>query len=204
MTTSEKQGDCCRGSQDAQTHDERNTHARSNESSRIVVSTFPLAANDGCCTTRFARDEVTGTNSPRQIGALGQMLTLVTRREEGGVSTGCGCGPNGNTASTEEHGETPLRVDAGDRPPFHVVGGDDVANRQPLVADIQSRSPEGGVESRTEKTNHNDQSNRVLPLKRDEGCCAGNGCRCRGERGENTARSGDESHVLHVSMEVSP
>ena len=57
--TSHSQGGCCGGAQNAQRNDEWNVDARL-DASAVIRATLPVPANESCCSSRVAGDEVAG------------------------------------------------------------------------------------------------------------------------------------------------
>jgi len=197
-----EQGGCCGGGKNSQNYGEGNVDARLN-STTVGSSAFPVSTNDGCCSTGIGRDKVSGSNGSREIGGLGQMLTLVSASDERSVTTGCGCGPNGNSLSADEQSESPLRVDSTNRAPLNLVGRDDVAHVDGTVTNNQPGSPECCVDGRCEECGNAQSAQPIY-----EGSCCEGGCRCGGadnnkNDGENSAGAGHERrHTLHAVMEV--
>lgn len=197
-----EQGGCCGGGKNHENYREGNVDARLNPTA-VGPSAFPVSTDNGCCSTGIGRDEVSGSNSSREIGGLGQMLTLVSTSDHGGVTAGCGCGPNGNLLSTDEQGESPLRVDSADRTPLNLMGHDDVANVDGTFSNDESGSPECCIDGRCEECG-NAQSSQPI----SQGSCCDGGCRCGSadnneNNGEYSTGAGHEGrHTLHAVMEV--
>lgn len=167
---SENQGGCCGGGGNAQRDNHREADSRLDQGA-VVPTPFPVTTNQGCCSAGVGVDEIAGTDSTREIGGLGQVLTLVSTRSHGGVAAGCGCGPDVDASLVEEEGQTPLGVDAGDGAPFDLVGRDAVSNVHSRLANDQSRSPECCVDGRCEECGNADSAQTV-----DESACCGGGC----------------------------
>ena len=197
-----EQGGCCGGAQNNQKHREATVDTRLDQAT-VARAPFPVSTDNGCCSTGIGRDEVSGSNSSREIGGLGQMLTLVSASDERSVTTGCGCGPNGNLLSTDEKGESPLRVDSADRTPLNFVSHDDVANVDGTLSNDESGSPECCIDGRCEECG-NAQSSQPI----SQGSCCDGGCRCGSadnneNNGEHSTGAGYEGrHTLHAVMEV--
>lgn len=199
---SENQGGCCGGAQNNQRDEQRNVDSRF-DTSTVVTATLPVSSNEGCCSAGITRDEVAGSDRSREIGGLGQVLTLVTARDHGGVSAGCGCGPDVDALGAEEQGQTPLGIDAGDGSPFNLVGGDDVADVDAGLSNDEAGTPKCCVDGQCEECGNHYSAQTV-----DQSTCCGGGCCSSTENqnehdSENLAGSGSERrHVLHVVTEV--
>ncbi len=57
---------------------------------------FPVAANGRRSSTGIGADQISRSNGASEVGALGQMLTLLAASEDAGVSSGCSCRPAGD------------------------------------------------------------------------------------------------------------
>lgn len=199
---SDNQGGCCGGAQNAQNTDQGDVNTRLDASS-VFTSAFPVASNESCCSAGIGRDEVAGSNGSREIGGLGQVLTLVATSNHGGVTAGCGCRPDGDAALVEVERQSPLGVDARDRAPLNLVSRDDVADVHAALSNDESGSPECCPDGRCEECGNNDAAQ---PL--DDSACCGGGCCGATENqneddSENSAGTGNERrHVLHVVTEV--
>jgi hypothetical protein len=201
-TMSDEQGSCCGGRGNAQSDNHRTTNAGLDEGS-VVTTTLPVTTNQGCCSAGVGRDEIAGTNGSREVGGLGQVLTLVSTRGQGSVTAGCGCGPDVDASLSEEKGQTPLGIDARDGAPFDFVGRDDVANVHAGLADDEARSPESSVNDRDEERRNADSAQTV-----DQSTCCGGGC-CgttenSDEHGGNDSAGArrERGHEVHVVTEV--
>ena len=76
---------------------------------------FPVAANGGRSSTGIGADQITWSNGASEVGALGQMLTLLSASEDAGVSAGCSCRPAGDALATlEVERKSPAGVDSCD------------------------------------------------------------------------------------------
>lgn len=76
---------------------------------------FPVAANGGCSSTGIGADQISGSNGAGEVGALGQMLTLLSASEDAGVSSRCSCRPAGDAlAVLQVERKSPAGVDSCD------------------------------------------------------------------------------------------
>ena len=76
---------------------------------------FPVAANSRRSSTGIGADQISGSNGASEVGAFGQMLTLLTASEDAGVTTGCSCRPAGDAlAAFEVERKSPAGVDSCD------------------------------------------------------------------------------------------
>ena len=196
------QSGCCGGTQNNQGDDELNVYTRL-DASAVFRATLPVPSNESCCSTGVAGDEIAGTNGSREVGGLGQVLTLVATRDHGGVAAGCGCGPDRDTSVLQEESQSPLGVDAFDRSPLDFVRRHDVADVDPGLANNQSGSPECCIDGQCEECGNADSAQRV-----DDVACCGGGCRGATEdknkdSGQYSTGAGHERrHVLNGVTEA--
>lgn len=198
----ENQGGCCGGTQNAQRNDELKVHAGL-DASAIARATLPVATNESCCSTGVTGDQITGTNRASEVRGLGEVLTLVTTRDKGGVSAGCGCSPDGNFAVLEEQGQPPLSVDAFDRSPLDLVGRDDVANVDAVLSNDEPGSPECCVDGQCEECGNRDSAKSLD----DVACCGGGCCGASENKGKDdgqysTGTGHERGHVLNGVTEA--
>lgn len=199
---SEGQGGCCQGAQNAQRDDEAKVDTGL-DASTVVGATFPVPANESCCSAGIAVDEITGANSSRKIGGLGQVLPLVAVREHGGVTTGCGCGPDRDASVFQEESQAPLGVNAFNCTPLDLVGRNDVSYVDTGLADDESGSPECCVDGQCKECGNADSTQGV-----DDVACCGGGC-CGASENKNkddgqysTGAGHERGHVLHGVTEA--
>jgi hypothetical protein len=199
---SEGQGGCCGGAQNNQRDYELHIDTRL-DASAVFRVTLPVPSNESCCSTGVAGDEIAGTNGSREVGSLGQVLTLVATRDHGGVTAGCGCGPDRDTSVFQKEGQSPLGVDALNRSPLNLVRRDDVADIDARLANDESGSPECCVNGQCEECSNADSTKGV-----DDVACCGVGC-CGAtedknkDNGQYSTRAGHESrHVLNGVTEA--
>jgi len=201
-STSEGQGGCCGGGQNAQRDDELNVHARLNASA-VIRPALPVPANESCCSTRVAGNQIAGADSSREVGGLGQVLPLVATSDHGGVATGCGCGPDRDAAIFEEERQSPLGVDALNRTPLDFVSRYDVADVDSGFADNESGSPECCVDGQCKECGNAYSAQGV-----DNVACCGGGC-CGATEDKNkddgqysTGAGHERRHALNGVMEA--
>ena len=199
MTLHAQAGSCCQNK-----NAERDQHMNAETSccgAGLAQSPLPAATNEGCCGTTLGGGEVSRSNGAGEVRGLGKELPLVAGRAEGGMPSGCGCGPHGDVADAREDRQSPLGVNLLDGTPLNVDVRDDVTNVKPVVVNTQDGSPE------------------CCPGGEAEGCCQGqtakqgdtvaeNGCFCNGENDpghhtEHATESGTKHrHGLHSVTEV--
>ena len=63
---------------------------------------LPVAANGGRSSTGIGADQISWSYGAGEVGALGQMLTLLSASEDAGVSSRCSCRPAGDALATFE------------------------------------------------------------------------------------------------------
>jgi hypothetical protein len=199
---SDGQGGCCGGGENTQRDNELNIHSGF-DASAVVSASLPVPTNESCCSARVAGDEVAGANGSREVGGLGQVLTLVATREHGGVTAGCGCGPDRDPSVFQEQGQAPLRIDALDCSPLDLVGRDDVSYVDTGLANDESGSPECCVDGKCEECGNADSAQGID----DVACCGGGCCGATEDKnkddGQYSTRAGHESgHVLYGVTEA--
>jgi len=199
---SDQQGDCCGGRSNTQRDNHRAADAGLDQG-LVVTTTLPVSSNESCCAAGVRGDEVAGSDRTREVSGLGQILTLVSAGGQGGIAAGCGCSPDIDAPLSEEQGQAPLRVDAGNRAPFDFVRNDDVSNVDPAFPNDQPRSPERRVDNRYEESGDGDSTKPV-----DQSACCGGGC-CGTTENEDEHDSDysagarrERGHELHVVTEV--
>jgi len=196
------QGGCCGGAQNAQRDNQLNVDARL-DASAVIRATLPVPAHESCCSARVARDEITGANSSREVGGLGQVLPLVATGGHGSIAAGCGCGPDRDSSVFQEEGQSPLRVDAFDCSPLDLVRHDEVADVDAGLANDQSGSPECCVDGQCEECGNADSAQRVD----DAACCGGSCCGATEDKNKNngqysTGAGHERRHVLNGVTEA--
>jgi len=201
-STSERQGGCCGGAQNRQGDDESNVHTGL-DASAFIRATLPVPANESCCSSGITGNEIARTNGSREVGGLGQVLPLVAAREHGSVATGCGCGPDRDAPIFQKESQSPLGVDALNRPPLDLMRRDDVADVDAGLADDEPGSPECCIDGQCEERGNADSAKGV-----DDVACCGGGCCGTAEdknedNGQYSTRAGNERrHVLYGVTEA--
>ncbi len=202
MTLSREQGECCAQPGDSKKHRDADG-VRSNNPTVVGLASLPLSSNDSCCSSGFGGSEITGSDSSREVGGLGQMRTEVLASGECCVPSGCGCGPDGNSASGDPQRETPLGVNQVDSSPVDGVCCENVRNDNTSVTDIETRTPERGVHRGAEKTKYGNSPYETA-------CCEGEQC-CSNSQSENsdshhaedtTGAGHERSHENNAGMKV--
>ena len=122
-------------------------------------SLFPVAS-DGCsCRTRVGIDQIAWPNCSCQVGAFWQMLTLVARGEDAGVSSWSGSRPAGDLFSTcEIQGQRVTSVDSCNLAHGHSVGSEYVFDGYQIFAHLNPRKPK---EQQGQVANENHQGSAL-------------------------------------------
>lgn len=193
-------GGCCQ-SENAEGRD--NAHAVSTSCCAVdSAATLPLTSNEGCCGPTFGTGEVAGSNGSRHVRGLGKELPLIAGGTERGVTTGCGCGPHGNSTDRREDCQSPLGVNLLDGSPLNIDVRDDVADVEPVVVNPKDGTPECCPDGETKGCCHGQASEQ-------SGNVSDQGCLCHGENNpghytEHATESGTKHrHGLHSVTEVS-
>ena len=121
-----------------------------------AISLFLPVATDGCsCSTGIGADQISGSYGAGEVGALRQMLTLFSAREDAGVSPRCGCRPAGDLfVGLEVDSECPAGIDSGDLVHGNLEGASDVFDHNFVFAHLNSGKPK---EHQGEKHNGQNQ-----------------------------------------------
>lgn len=168
-----------------------------------VVTALPFTSDDSCCSARFSRDEIAGSDRSREVSGLGQVTPEVSAGGECCVPAGCGCGPDGNASTIEIQGQAPFGVDSVDGTPADSVARERVDNSDSVVIDVESRSPEAGVQDHTEKAEHREPSNQSACCEGGQGCCQSNSEDSDGYTGKYPTGSGNERrHEIHAGTKA--
>jgi len=182
MMLSREQGDCCAQSSDAPDNREFE-RVRRGDATAVGLSPLPLASDNSCCSTGFGGSQVSGANSAREIGGLGQMRTEVAASGECCVAAGCGCSPDADAAARHPEGQAPFGVNEVDGAPVDGVCCQNVGHDDSFVGDVEPWAPEGGVYRDGEKSKNGDAANKAV-------CCEGEQC-CSNSQAEH----GDRDHA---------
>ena len=103
---------------------------------------FPVAANSRRSSTRIGADQISRSYGASEVGALGQMLTLLTASEDACVSSGCRCRPAGDALATfEVEGKSPAGVDSCDSLHGNLEGSKHVLDYNLVFTDLNPGKP---------------------------------------------------------------
>jgi hypothetical protein len=107
-----------------------------------IALLFPVAANGCRCSTGIGADQISGSHGASKIGALGQVLSLLTASEDAGVSPWCSCRPAGDSLSTLQiQSQCPAGVDSCDLANGHPKASGDVLDYDLVFADLNPGKP---------------------------------------------------------------
>jgi hypothetical protein len=202
MMLSREQGECCAQPGNSNSYRDAD-RVRGGHSTVIGLASLPLSSDDSCCTTGFGGSQVSWANSAREIGGLGQVLTEVTASGECCVSSGCGCGPDGNSASGDPQREAPFGVDQVNGTPVDGVCCENVGYNNTLIADVKSWSPEGGIDGDRQKAKNRDAANEAVCCEGEQCCSNSQTENSNGDHAENSAGAGHERrHVNNAGTKV--
>jgi hypothetical protein len=202
MMLSREQGECCAQPGNPENNGKTN-RVDGRDVSVVGLASLPLSSNDSCCSSGFGGSEVTGSDSSREVGGLGQMGTEVLASGECCVPSGCGCGPDGNSASGDPQREAPLGVNQVDGSPVDGVCCENVRNDNTGVADIETRTPERGVHRGAEKTKYGDSPYESVCGEGEQCCSNSQGENSDSHRAENSTGAGHERrHENNAGMKV--
>ena len=202
MMLSREQGECCAQPGDSKSYRDADG-VRGGHSTVVGRASLPLSSDDSCCSAGLSGREITGSDSAREVGGLGQMLTEVTASGECCVPPGCGCGPDGNSSSSDPQRESPLGVDQVDGSPVDGVCCENVGHNDTLVGDVKSWTPEGGVNGDREKAKNRDAANEAVCCEGEQCCSNSQSENSNGDHAENSAGAGHERrHVNNAGTKV--
>ncbi len=103
---------------------------------------FPVTANGRRSSTGIGADQISRSNGAGEVGALGQMLTLLTASEDAGVSSGCSCRPTGDAFTTfEVESKSPAGIDSCDFLHGNPEGSNDVLDHNLVFTDLNPGKP---------------------------------------------------------------
>lgn len=103
---------------------------------------LPVASNGRCGSAGIAANQISGSNGACEVGALGQMLTLLSAGEDAGMSAWCGCRPAGDALTAfEVERKSPTSVDSCDPLHGHPKGSEHVSDDNFLFADLNPGKP---------------------------------------------------------------
>ena len=103
---------------------------------------LPVAANGGRSSTGIGADQISWSYGAGEVGALGQMLTLLSASEDAGVSSRCGCRPAGDALATfEVESKSPAGVDSCDLLHGNLEGSNDVLDYNFGFTDLNPGKP---------------------------------------------------------------
>jgi hypothetical protein len=103
---------------------------------------FPVAANGCSCSTGIGADQISGSHGASKVGALGQVLSLLTAGEDAGVSPRCSCRPAGDSVATfQVESKCPAGIDAGNLLHGDLEGSNHVLDYDLVFADLNPGKP---------------------------------------------------------------
>ena len=130
-----------------------------------AISLLLPVATDGCsCSTGIGADQISGSYGASEVGALWQMLTLFSAREDAGVSPRCGCRPAGDLfVGLEVYRQRPTGIYSSDLVHGNLEGSSDVFDHNFVFAHLnpgkpkeQQRSVNDGQNQRSAEKNTGD------------------------------------------------
>ena len=159
---------------------------------------LPITANGGCSSTGIGADQISGSNGAGEVGALGQMLTLLTASEDAGVTTGCSCRPAGDAlAAFEVERKSPAGVDSCDLLHGNLEGSNHVLDYNLVFTDLNPGKPKEHQGAK----DYGQNQGSAQKHSRDAigGKDAGQGQRHRNDDGNREVSRGLSNENLHVT-----
>lgn len=102
---------------------------------------FPDASNVCCCCARVAGNQIARSNGAVKVGALGQMLPLITGSEDRRMSAWCSCTPSDELPLTRSYFQGPAGVDSLYGTPRNRRISKNVQDSDPLLVHLNSWKP---------------------------------------------------------------
>lgn len=127
--------------------DQKNCHYKlcrtpfARHNSLIVSSLLPNSSDVGSRGTRVTANQITWTNSAGDVGAFGQVLSLVARGKDAAVPTRRRGTPGGYLSLVGRNCQGPAGVDEPNGAPADFVHSEDIDNLYALVTDLNSGKP---------------------------------------------------------------
>ncbi len=159
---------------------------------------FPVAANGRRSSTGIGADEVSRSHGASEVGALGQMLTLLTASEDACVSSGCSCRPAGDALATfEVERKSPAGVDSCDLLHGNLEGSNHVLDYNLVFTDLNPGKPK--EHQGAKDYGQNQWSAQKHSRDAIGGKDAGQGQRHRNDDGNREVSRGLSNENLHVT-----
>ena len=163
-----------------------------------LVSTLLPESSDVCCgSSGVAANEISWSNGSRDVGAFGEMLSLVARGEDAAVAARCWSTPSGYSATLGSYGKCPTGVNELDGTPADFVLSEDIDDSYELFSHLNSGKPK---EQQRQGTNQGHSWKRSQSIcgaltKEDYQPCKGHDC----DAGHRNSSSGAGSEYLHAT-----
>ena len=159
---------------------------------------LPVAANGGRSSTGIGADQISWSYGAGEVGALGQMLTLLSASEDAGVSSGCSCRPAGDAlAAFEVERKSPAGVDSCDLMHGDLEGSNHVLDYNLVFTHLNPGKPK---ENQAAKDNcQNQGSAQKHSPDSIGGKDAGQSQRHRNDDGNREISRGLSNENLHVT-----
>jgi hypothetical protein len=107
--------------------------------SRDIPQVLPEPTNVGGGSTRFTANQIARSNRAGQIGAFGQMATLVLGGKERSVSARCGSTPSRVSLFTAVKSQSPTRVDSTNGTKRYFDGSKDINESDLALTNLNPR-----------------------------------------------------------------
>jgi len=164
---------------------------------RSTFALLPESSNVSCGSARVATDEVARAHSAGDVGAFGEMLSLVARGEDAAVAARCWSTPSGYSATLGSYGKCPTGVNELDGTPADFVLSEDIDDSYELFSHLNSGKPK---EQQRQGTNQGHSWKRSQSIcgaltKEDYQPCKGHDC----DAGHRNSSSGAGSEYLHAT-----
>lgn len=106
-----------------------------------ILPLLPQSSDVGGSRSRVATHEVARSDSAGDVGALREMLALITGCEDAAVTAGGWSTPSGYLAALGDYGQCPAGVDEFDSPPADLVLPKDIDDFDSIFTNLDSRKP---------------------------------------------------------------
>ena len=107
----------------------------------LISALFPEASYVGCSCSGVAGDKVAWADCAGDVGAFGEVLTLVAGSEDAAVTAGSWSSPSGYLATFGGYGQCPASVDELYGTPANLVFSQDVYDLDSVLTNLNSGKP---------------------------------------------------------------
>ena len=107
----------------------------------LILALFPEASDMGCSCSGVAGDKVAWADCAGDVGAFGEVLSLVAGSEDAAMTTGSWSSPSGYLATFGGYGQCPASVDELYGTPANLVLSQDVYDLDSVLTNLNPGKP---------------------------------------------------------------